>query len=91
MTSEPKQRSFRKESLVDDQPLSFESDIKQLFREHDRESMRSHFDLWSYEDVRVHSADIVARLQNGSMPCDGAWPPAQVEVFQRWIDTGMPT
>jgi hypothetical protein len=23
------------------------------------------------------------------MPCDGAWPAAKIEAFQRWIDTGM--
>ena len=28
------------------------------------------------------------RLRDGSMPCDGAWPPPQVEAFQRWTETG---
>jgi hypothetical protein len=23
------------------------------------------------------------------MPCDGAWPAAKIEVFQRWAETGM--
>jgi hypothetical protein len=23
------------------------------------------------------------------MPCDGAWPKEKVDVFQRWIDTGL--
>jgi hypothetical protein len=23
------------------------------------------------------------------MPCDGAWPAAKIEGFQRWIDAGM--
>jgi hypothetical protein len=73
-----------------DQPISFEQDIKPLFREHDRESMKRAFDLWSYDDVAQHRDAIVGRLRDGSMPCDGAWPPDQVEVFQRWIDGGMP-
>ena len=47
------------------------------------------FDLWSYAHVKARANDILTRLQNGSMPCDGAWPAARVEVFQRWIDTGM--
>jgi hypothetical protein len=23
-----------------------------------------------------------------AMPCDGAWPKAQVDVFQRWTESG---
>jgi hypothetical protein len=48
------------------------------------------FDLWSYDDVARHSDAIVRRLRSGTMPCDGAWPDAQVDVFQRWIDGGVP-
>ena len=72
-------------------PISFERDIKPLFREHDRESMKSAFDLWSHDDVAQHSDAIVGRLRDGTMPCDGAWPQEQVAVFQRWIDAGKPT
>lgn len=68
----------------------FEVDIKPLFRQHDRQAMEFAFDLWSYGDVRAHAADISARLQNGSMPCDGAWPPERVQVFRLWVETGMP-
>jgi hypothetical protein len=73
-----------------DQPISFEQDIKPLFREHDREAMKRAFDLWSYDDVAQNSDAIVRRLGDGSMPCDGAWPPERVAVFQRWIDAGTP-
>jgi hypothetical protein len=69
---------------------SFETDIKPLFREGDRESMESHFDLWEYDDVSEHADAILARLQEGSMPCDGAWPEAQVDVFRRWAEGGKP-
>jgi uncharacterized Fe-S cluster protein YjdI/CDGSH-type Zn-finger protein/truncated hemoglobin YjbI len=72
-----------------DQPVGFDAHVRPMFREHDRQSMRLAFDLWSAEDVRAHAADILRRLQDGSMPCDGAWPPERVEVFRRWIDTGM--
>lgn len=68
----------------------FETDIKPMFREHDRESMQSHFDLWSHDDVSEHSDAILARLQAGDMPCDGAWPQAQVDLFQRWAEAGKP-
>ena len=68
----------------------FETQIKPLFRERDRGSMQSHFDLWSYDDVSQHADAILARLQDGTMPCDGAWPPAQVDTFQRWIESGKP-
>jgi hypothetical protein len=51
--------------------------------------MRGAFDLWSWEDVSKHATPILDRLEDGTMPCDGAWPPAQVALFKRWIDTGM--
>jgi hypothetical protein len=69
-------------------PPSFETDVKPLFREGDRRSMDFAFDLWSYDDVAQNAAGILGRLRNGSMPCDGAWPDDQVELFQRWIDAG---
>jgi hypothetical protein len=74
----------------DDQARGFEAQIKPLFREHDRESMQRAFDLWSHEDVSQHADAILARLQEGTMPCDGAWPQAQVELFQRWAEGGKP-
>jgi hypothetical protein len=64
--------------------VGFEADIKPLFRERDRQSMRRSFDLWSYDDVSQHSDAILGRLSAGSMPCDGAWPREQVDLFERW-------
>jgi hypothetical protein len=72
------------------QPPGFETGIKPLFREHDRESMERAFDLWSYDDVSQHADAILARLQEGTMPCDGSWPQAQVDLFQRWAESGKP-
>jgi hypothetical protein len=74
-----------------DQPPGFETQIKPLFREHDRESMQRAFDLWSYDDVSQHADAIRARLEEGTMPCDGAWPKAQVDLFQRWAEGGKPS
>ena len=70
--------------------LSFEADIKSLFRERDRKSMSFAFDLWSPDDVSQHAEAILSRLDNGSMPCDGAWPDEQVDRFRRWIESGKP-
>ncbi|HYK27592.1 MAG TPA: ferritin-like domain-containing protein [Streptosporangiaceae bacterium] len=69
--------------------VSFDAHIKTLFRQQDRQSMSFAFDLWSYDDVRTRAADILTRLQDGSMPCDGAWPAAKVQVFRNWTETGM--
>jgi hypothetical protein len=70
--------------------MSFEQDIKPLFRESDRESMSSSFDLWSYEDVKESAADILRVLEAGRMPCDGPWPPEQVATFKAWVEGGTP-
>ena len=84
---------------TDDQPVvlpapgeavSFAAHVKTMFRRRDRQSMRFAFDLWSYDDVAAHADSILARLQAGTMPCDGAWPSSQVEVFQRWVETNKP-
>jgi hypothetical protein len=79
----------RMDSPSNDERLSFATDIKPLFRQHDRQSMEKALDLWSYDDVRARASDILERVKTGSMPCDGAWPSEQVQVFQRWVDSGM--
>ena len=71
-----------------DQQVSFAAHIKPLFRESDRKSMSFAFDLWSADDVRGHATDILKRLQDGSMPCDGAWPLSNVDLFRRWVGAG---
>jgi len=68
--------------------LGFEKDIKPLFRERDRGSMRRSFDLWSYTDVVENGQAIEERLADGSMPCDGTWPAEQVDLFRRWLNGG---
>ena len=72
--------------------VSFERDVRPLFRERDRGSMLgvSKFDLWKRDDVAEHSQDILKRLDDGSMPCDQAWPDEQVATFRRWVEAGMP-
>jgi hypothetical protein len=71
--------------------MSFESDIKPLFREGDRRTMRFAFDLWSHDDVSQNADAILDRLERGEMPCDRAWPEQQVDLFRRWIESGKPS
>ena len=69
---------------------SFETDVKTLFREQDRRSMKYAFDLWSYDDVKDNADAIYSRVEAGSMPCDGAWSADQVAIFKAWMDGDFP-
>ena len=70
--------------------LSFDADVKPLFRANDISSMKraAGFDLSNYADVNAHADDILKRLQAGDMPCDGPWPATDVDTFNRWIGDG---
>ena len=76
--------------MTDATAPTFESDIKPLFRESDRDAMIAAFDLWSLADVKANAEAIVRAVRSGSMPCDMQWPEEQVELLQRWIDGGTP-
>jgi CDGSH-type Zn-finger protein/truncated hemoglobin YjbI len=73
-----------------DEPISFDTHIKTLFRPMDRQSMKFVFDLWSHDDVSRNADAILGRLRQGSMPCDGAWPAEKTDVFEHWIEAGKP-
>jgi hypothetical protein len=73
---------------MSDSDLSFERDIKSLFRESDRTAMSKSFDLWSVSDVTAHGEAIAARLRDGSMPCDAPWPAERVAIFASWLEAG---
>ncbi len=69
--------------------ISFENEILPLFRPKDIDSMkRRHIDLSSYEDVYNRADDILERLRQGDMPCDGAWPEDRIDLFASWIREG---
>ena len=70
--------------------MGFADEIKPLFRERDRGSMEFAFDLWSYDDVSANADAILGRLEDGTMPCDGAWSADRVDLFKRWIEAGKP-
>ena len=73
-----------------DEPITFAGHVRHFFRPVDRQSMLFAFDLWSHDDVARHAAEILTRLESGTMPCDGAWPTDRVDAFRRWIDAGTP-
>jgi hypothetical protein len=66
------------------------ADIRPLFRERDRGSMLSHFDLLAYDEVVENKDAVHSRLADGTMPCDGPWPSTQVELFGSCISEGSP-
>ena len=72
------------------EPVRSEQHIKPLFRRYDRQAMSFAFDLSSYDDVSQHAEAILAQLQAGTMPCAGAWPQQQIDVFSRWAEAGKP-
>jgi hypothetical protein len=71
--------------------VSFAHDIRPLFRDSpDIDSMKEYgLDLSSYEDVKAQADAIYARLEDGSMPCDGAWPEERMALFKQWMEEGM--
>jgi hypothetical protein len=73
-----------------EQGVTYEQDIRPLFRDRDIRSMSFAFDLSSYDDLRQNAEAIYERLADGTMPCDGAWPSEDVARFRRWIDDGFP-
>ena len=74
------------------QVLSFEADIKNLFRAVPDVSVMLNvagFDLHKFEDVRDNAERIFERIADGTMPCDGSWPPDRLALFRKWIDDGV--
>ena len=68
---------------------NFETHIRPLFRDEDVEAMSYWADLSEYSDVKKYAKEIYERVAAGSMPCDGRWDQARVDLFHEWMDTGM--
>lgn len=70
--------------------LSFEEDIRPMFRPRDVNAMLAlrHFNLHNYDDVKLWATRISEKLKI-DMPCDGLWPMEDVDKFEAWIDGGM--
>ena len=56
--------------MMEEEAVGYRCDIRPLFREKDVSSMSFAFDLRSYDDVRANANGILAKLSNGSMPCE---------------------
>lgn len=68
--------------------VSFETDIKPLFRNSDRQIMLFFCDLHKFDDVSQNAERIFERLVDGSMPCDAPWSNDKLELFEEWIAGG---
>jgi hypothetical protein len=68
--------------------LTFQRNIRPLFRSEDIDAMSFAFDLSSAEDVRAYAEEIYERLTDGTMPCDAPWSDDDVVRFRRWVDEG---
>ena len=92
----PGMRVLGKKGRVSKAKLSFETDIKPLFRPQDVAVMQAvrGFNLHDYDDVVREADNILDRLKeddlNLLMPCDGAWPKTDIDLFEAWIDAGKP-
>lgn len=71
--------------------VGFAADIRPLFRDTpDVDSMKEYgMDLSSYEEVKARAAEIYARLEDRSMPCDESWPEERLALFKRWMEEGL--
>ena len=71
--------------------VGFAADIRPLFRDTpDMDSMKEYgVDLSSYEEVKARAAEIYARLEDRSMPCDESWPEERLALFKRWMEEGL--
>jgi hypothetical protein len=71
--------------------ISFQSDVKPLFTQLDRDHMLGSFDLWKYEDVKTNAQAIYGAVESGSMPppnVEPRWTADKVKTFEQWIDDG---
>jgi hypothetical protein len=69
--------------------LNFEEHIEPLFSKRDQEAMLIMFDLWKAEDVRDNADAILEQVESGRMPCYEPWSQDKVELFRRWMESGM--
>jgi hypothetical protein len=73
----------------------FELHILPMIRATDREHMRFSFDLWDYDQLVEHAAQVETRLTASGVSMmppaadGGPWPDEWVELFRRWRDSGF--
>lgn len=69
--------------------LDFTHDIRPLFSDFDVESFREYdgIVLDSETSVKQNAQLIAERLEAGTIPYDGNWPPEAIELFSRWVQS----
>ncbi len=69
---------------------SFDEDIRGIFSDFYRSSMRWRFDLWDYDDVKASAQTVYDLISTGQMPPPefGSISPENVALFKKWMDTG---
>lgn len=71
--------------------ISYQSDIKPMFSQLDRDHMLKWFDLWNYGDVKAHADAIHGMVASGKMPPPGVeprWSADKVQTFKQWVQDG---
>jgi len=74
--------------MSDATKITYAADVRPLFRDKDINAMKRAFDLCKYQDVHDDAENILKAVAGGRMPCDGAWPAANVELFRKWTADG---
>jgi len=71
--------------------VGYQGDIRQLFRDFDVETLQrlDGIDLDNVENVRANREKLRERLNKGSLPYDACWSDDLIDLFNRWIDSGM--
>src|SRR5262245_4312005 len=87
----------RKDKMAERNPI-FELHIRPMFRLLDRQHMLLGMDLWDYDSVKTHSAQILIKLKGPGEPqlsvmpparTGGPWPSEWISLFDRWIQGGF--
>jgi hypothetical protein len=65
----------RVELRPENNPRQLRGRHQDLFRPQYQQSTSVAFDPWSYDDVSAHADTLTIRLQAGTVPSDGPWPP----------------
>jgi len=42
----------------------------------------------THDDVKENATEILARVEDGSMPCDEPWDKDKIEKLREWINGG---
>ena len=81
------------EQFRQSEQVGYRSDIRPLFRDFDVETLQrlDGIELNDVNSVRANVEELQERLNKGSLPYDACWSGAQIDLFNRWVDSGMET